>query len=255
MTFPRLIASLRIDSPENKKMNITARPEPELVENRLEARLAQTQSKILRDDVSLHARRNIARMSKRFMATDAVALILGFMLAWGLAAAINTFHFKREILNGWNEENAARIVQFSLIAVGVILWLQHAGHYRMRIPLWREAKEIVNAMGMALLIDGFIQFASRQDFSRSWLMMSWIFGCVGMIALRSLTRARLRSQNRWHIPTLLVGDGIALDDAGSVFKSDSGLGYVVVAQVCFKLSRTPMGHGTIFAPISVSIMS
>ncbi|MGE3623929.1 MAG: undecaprenyl-phosphate galactose phosphotransferase WbaP [Bdellovibrionales bacterium] len=163
--------------------------------------------------------------------TDIVALFLGLILAWLLAATINTVSFDRHTLNSITKENFAQMVNMSVMGTCVILWFLHTGHYQVRMPFWLEAKKIVETAGFVMLIDGFLKFASKQDFSRLWLISNWIFAALGIICLRALWRGILRHRGLWQIPTLLVGNGATAEEARIALDSEPSLGYAVVAQV------------------------
>jgi Undecaprenyl-phosphate galactose phosphotransferase WbaP len=166
-----------------------------------------------------------------FIFCDAFALILGLLCAWTMAALINSVSFDRHNLSGLTKESVSQILHSSLIGVCVILWFMHTGHYQVRMPFWMEAKKVVEASAFAMLIDGFLRFASKHDFSRIWLISNWVFAALGILLLRALWRRVLRHRGTWQIPTLLIGNGPTADDARGALASEPGLGYNIISQI------------------------
>ncbi len=124
-----------------------------------------------------------------------------------------------------------RLAQYALTAVGVMLWLWHKGHYARRQPFWMEAQQIVKACGFAMIVDGFLQFATKQDLSRLWLVSGWLFVAIGLLALRGVARSFLHRRGVWQIRTLLVGSGPIADEARAALRSETGLGYEIAMQI------------------------
>jgi undecaprenyl-phosphate galactose phosphotransferase len=166
-----------------------------------------------------------------FIITDIVALIVGLLCAWSLAASINSLSFGRHDLVSLSRENLIQVVHSLVLGAGVILWFLHTAHYQMRMPFWVETKKIVEATASAMLIDGFLRFASKHDFSRIWLISDWMFAAIGIILLRAMWRHILQHRGHWQIPTLLVGSGATAKEARLALDSEPGLGYKIVAQI------------------------
>jgi undecaprenyl-phosphate galactose phosphotransferase len=175
----------------------------------------------------VRARRDSAKPLRWFMVTDVVALLLGFVFAWGLAAVVNKVFLDRNVIS----DGTLRLAQFLIIATGVVLWFEHKSHYRVRRPFWMEAKNIAGTLSFAMIVDGFLQFTAKQDFSRLWLISGWVVAAFGIVALRGLMRSLLQRHGTWEVPTLLVGGGATAEDARAALKSEPGLGYKITAQV------------------------
>ncbi|MDD5585888.1 MAG: undecaprenyl-phosphate galactose phosphotransferase WbaP [Alphaproteobacteria bacterium] len=219
---------------ETKDIPVSPAPALKEAEAKLAALLAETQ----RDEVVYISgtrrkgeRRDFALQLRWFIATDAVALLAGFVCAWGLAALINDVFWGRTTFDPLGNGDVLRLGQFLMIAAGVMLWFEHTGHYSVRMPFWLEAKKIIGALGIAMMIDGFLQFASKQDFSRLWLVSSWFFSGVALMTLRLSFRAMRRRQGLWQVPTLLIGSGPTAEDARAALKSEPSLGYEIVGQI------------------------
>ncbi|HUY68620.1 MAG TPA: undecaprenyl-phosphate galactose phosphotransferase WbaP [Alphaproteobacteria bacterium] len=171
---------------------------------------------------------------RAYILTDALALIVSFLCAWGVATAVNLLFFGRHDLVAAREWTLPA-VQSALLGASMLVWFGHSGHYQLRMPFWTEAKKVAEAAGMAFLIDCFLQVVSKQDHSRLWVIAGWGFSIVAILALRGAWRAFLRSRGLWNVPTLIVGDGPTAEDVRMALDAEPGLGYDVVAKAADEL--------------------
>lgn len=177
------------------------------------------------------ARRKFNQVLKLYALTDAMAFTLGFVLAWNLTQLIGTLFFSHTVLNAAQEYDPFRVVSYVAIAAGCIMWFQHKGQYRVRVNFWQELKNVTCTLGVAVLANGFVQFATKNDFSRLWMMSSWVFALFAIVLFRGLYRMGLRKQGLWTVPTLLVGGGATAEDTRAVLEIEKNMGYEIVAQV------------------------
>jgi undecaprenyl-phosphate galactose phosphotransferase len=180
--------------------------------------------------VATITRRPSSRVLNWYIPTDIIAMVMGFFAAWAMASIVNHMLMGRAVADVVHYA-PRRMTQFGLIAAGVLVWFQHTSHYRMRMPFWAEAKQIVTAMGFAMMLDGFVEFAVKEDFSRLWLISGWAVAALFMIALRSILRAQLRKRHLFQIPTLLIGSGETAQHTREALKTEPDLGYEIIAQV------------------------
>ena len=180
--------------------------------------------------VATITRRPSSRVLNWYVPTDIVAIIMGFLAAWAAATLINDMFFSRAVAHIIHYA-PRRMMQFGMISAAVLVWFHHTGHYRMRMPFWAEAKHIVAALGFAMMVDGFIEFAAKEDFSRLWVISSWVVSALFIIALRTTLRTQLRKRHLFQIPTLLIGTGDTAQHTREALKSEPDLGYEVIAQI------------------------
>lgn len=176
-------------------------------------------------------RSNPSRLLQLYMVTDVLGLVLGFLLAWGVSTLVNSVLYERGVIDSLTSHGSARLFQPAVIMAGVLLWFQHAGHYRMRMSFWMEGSKIVTTLCFAMVMDGFLQFAVKQDSSRLWLMSSWVISAFAIIWLRSLLRHFLDRRGLFQVRTVLVGGGETAEHIRAALKSEPGFGYDIVAQV------------------------
>ncbi|HAX92072.1 MAG TPA: UDP-phosphate galactose phosphotransferase [Rhodospirillaceae bacterium] len=202
-------------------------------QSRLAAIMAEVSATPIEDffpQTRTRQQKNPASALRWFVVTDALAFVVSFAVAWILASLTNEFLLDRGFPFVGSVE-ATRLAQYCVVALGALVWFWHTGHYRQRMPFWMETQKILGAMGLAMVVDGFLQFASKQDFSRLWLMSGWLFAGLTIISLRFMARRFMRRNGTWSVRTLLVGSGVMADDARAALRSEPGLGYDVVMQI------------------------
>lgn len=164
--------------------------------------------------------------------TDVLAIILGLLTAWGLSFAVNHLVFDRTVISWVDAGGLARMLQTVTLAAGLVLYLEYTGHYRSRMSFWIEMRKIVCAIALVTIIDGFIQFSSREDFSRLWLISGWVLAGIAIVILRVLARAWMRQREKWQVPTLIVGTGATATAAINALRAEErDLGYIITAQI------------------------
>lgn len=176
-------------------------------------------------------RRDFNRHLRFYMVTDLLSLGIGFMCSLVVAGIVNHLWLERAITTPLNGFDAMRVAGLAMVATGVLLWFNHKGLYRVRLNFWTEAKAVIGAFFVAMIFDGFLQFAAKHDFSRVWLMSGWIFAGIALLSLRGLYRRQLRREGSWNVATLLVGNGRTAADTRAALESEPGLGYQIVAQI------------------------
>ena len=181
--------------------------------------------------VAPRPRRHFNRILRGYMLTDAIAMVLGFMMALGLAALVNDELLGRTAYSPLRGFDSTRFAALLTVAGAMILWFQHKGYYRVRMNFWAEVKAVISASFAAMMIDGFLQFAAKNDFSRLWLMAGWVFAGMSVLVLRALYRRHLRRAGKWQVATLLIGNGVTADDTRAALASEAGLGYDIIAQI------------------------
>lgn len=175
--------------------------------------------------------RNLTAAQHWFILTDLLAVVLGFVCALVLTVLINDTYFHRPVPWVTNVAGIEHIAQLLAIAVFLILWFENEGHYRNRMPFWMETQKVINVIFFAMMMDVFLQFAHKQDFSRTWLVSGWIITSIAILFGRSFMRAILQKKGLWRIRVLLVGNGSLAKDALVTIKAETSIGYDLAAQI------------------------
>ena len=175
--------------------------------------------------------RNTRQPLQFFVLSDIAALMLGAALSWAATLLANKMLLGRDAAALFAGDQIVHLWHFSVIGVVLLLWLNQRGHYRTRLPFWMEIQNVVAGAGLCILLDSFLQFATKQDLSRLWLVSSWLFAAVAIIGLRAIVRHALRRNGTWEIRTLVIGSGATAHDAKAALASETQLGYRIVGQV------------------------
>jgi undecaprenyl-phosphate galactose phosphotransferase len=162
------------------------------------------------------------------LGADLAALAVSVAIAGGLGYEISQ-HLLKTPYMAWDSRSlAARLVIWAVLSAGVCVWFYMSGHYTIRRPLREDMPRIGAALGLLLLIDGFVQFATKADFSRVWLVSIW-FAAAALIPLaRVLVRRLLDSFGRWKLKAVIVGHGAHVEAVREGLTSDSYLGYHIL---------------------------
>lgn len=155
----------------------------------------------------------------------------GAAVSWVTTLFANQVLLERDAAALFQGDQIVHLGHFSALGVVLLLWFNQRGHYRTRLPFWMEIQNVVAGAGLCILLDSFLQFATKQDLSRLWLVSSWLFAAVAIISLRSIVRKTLRRDGSWDIRTLVIGSGATAHDAKAALASEAQLGYRITGQV------------------------
>ncbi len=185
-------------------------------------------------DTDFHIQENTTPKNQAlniYIYSDILSLCLGLACSWLAAYSINGIFFKSGGLLLSETYTSNHILSFLAVSSGLLLWFGHNKHYKVRMPFWTETQKIINALGFALLVDGFLQFASKHDISRVLIISSWIFSAFIIIALRAAVRKAAIKRGSFQLPTLLIGTGTTAQQIQAALKSAPEMGYAITAQI------------------------
>jgi Undecaprenyl-phosphate galactose phosphotransferase WbaP len=153
-------------------------------------------------------------------------------------------------LTGGDYETAGRIFAerfSSMVAVvgGLSVWFLFKGHYHRRIPFWSEAREVMQACALALLLEGFLLYSGRADVSRLLTCMTWGLAPFTVMAVRLALKKLGRKAGFGVSRVLLVGHLDALEYAQSFIAADRHLGYLVSGAMPPSSSENVAAHMTL----------
>ncbi len=162
---------------------------------------------------------------------DLAALALAFLLAVMLSLLVEEelYHNLSKVALG--AEVRARLFQFLLLSGFVLIWHNERGHYDTRLPFWTETKQIMVALALAAVLDGFFQYLMKVQVSRVCLAETWLLAFALMMIGRHLVKRRLRQRGTWDLATVIVGAPADAAAAARMVKAEHQLGYRVVATV------------------------
>jgi Undecaprenyl-phosphate galactose phosphotransferase WbaP len=176
-----------------------------------------------------HAARADSRHAELAMraAADFLALCFSATSAGVLAWAISTrlLHTDYYAFAAGNLEH--RLGIWVALFVGLCTWFGATGAYSTRRPLQDDIRQVVNAMLVMLMIDGFVQFAGKEQFSRLWIMTVWPVAAVTIPVFRVLVRRLLNRFGIWGVGAAVIGSGSHYASVAQFLDLDQYVGYVI----------------------------
>ncbi|WP_049767755.1 undecaprenyl-phosphate galactose phosphotransferase WbaP [Parvibaculum lavamentivorans] len=168
-------------------------------------------------------------LADRFMLLvgDLGALALAQIVAGSIAFGINVQVLNTEFGALEAGELTSRLVRIGFLLMLPVLWWAAKGHYSKRTPFWAEAKEIVKGIALVALVDGFLQYLTKDYFSRLWMLQAWLWALVFIPMARIAMRHVLKRYGSWTAPVLLIGSKENTLEAAQVLESEPYLGYDV----------------------------
>jgi Undecaprenyl-phosphate galactose phosphotransferase WbaP len=166
-------------------------------------------------------------------ATLVAADITAFMLSIGSAAVLTWQTHTRDMLFEGSFFTPSSSLLSGCALFGTIVFILAArAHYWRRIPFWSELRDVLMASVVALLCDGFVQYALQRHDSRLFLGLTWILFPLLVILTRKLGRSALAYGGAWQLRAVIIGCGEMAQEAQSALLSEPDLGYQVVDVIC-----------------------
>jgi Undecaprenyl-phosphate galactose phosphotransferase WbaP len=162
------------------------------------------------------------------LGADLAALAVSVAIAGVVGYEISQHVLKTPYLAWDSHSLVARLAIWVVLSAGVCIWFYMSGHYTIRRPLREDVPRIGAALGLLLLIDGFVQFATRADFSRVWLVSIWFVAAALIPIARILVRRMLDALGRWKLKAVIVGRGAHVEAVREGLVGDSYLGYHIL---------------------------
>lgn len=178
-------------------------------------------------DYSQSLRRAESIRHAALLAMDVGAAALAFVGAALFAMAVNVWVFEFPYMEFIADNSWSRLTQYTPLIALLLLRFQGMGHYRRRLPAWTELRDVVTGCMLMLLVDGFLLFALKRDFSRLWLVSSWLLAAALIPLARRVCRSMLDAAGLWRLPVIVIGSGRDAEDACEALASERSLGYTV----------------------------
>jgi len=182
------------------------------------------------------------------LAVTALSDMVAVAVAAGLAFSAITAGYSAL---GNPYESAARILAeragtMAIVLMGLSVWFFMRGHYHRRIPFWSEAREVVQACLLAMLVEGFLLYSGRADVSRLLTCATWAIAPFAVMALRHAVKSIGRRFGMGLSRVLVVGHPTHVVHAMSFLSADRHLGYEAVG------STRPAALAEIFSRIETN---
>jgi len=115
-------------------------------------------------------------------------------------------------------------------AAGTIGYFSSQSHYEQRLPFWPEARDVIVAASVALVLSAASAFFLGLNISRPVLLTATLALPGVILTSRAAVRTILRRAGWWQLPVVVVGEGAWAGEAENALRQHTGLGYVVVAR-------------------------
>jgi Undecaprenyl-phosphate galactose phosphotransferase WbaP len=184
---------------------------------------------------SIHAGRLGALEYLARAAADVAALCVAVLLAGATSWIIS-----KQILNAdYYAFSAAnlqhRLGLWAILFLGLCSWFSATGAYSARNPLHDDVKQVISALTVMLVIDGFVQFASKEEFSRLWIVLVWPIAAVLIPVCRIVVRRLLNAWGAWRMGAVVIGGGSHFASVAQSLEDDLYVGYSIACHL--RLSR------------------
>jgi UDP-galactose-lipid carrier transferase len=161
------------------------------------------------------------------LSADIVAVMLSLIASFACSQAVHRLALPGHHLFMDAAQRRNALLELGLPIVGVLVIHMAQGHYYRRIPFWSEARQVILSCIIGLLTSGLLEFLSRLQPSRLFLIGTWLVTPIFILSLRRVTKRGLTLAGLWQIPVLIVGDQVNVRSARAVLLSEPILGYHV----------------------------
>ena len=167
--------------------------------------------------------------------SDVFALCMAVALAGAASWVISTQIFKADYYAFSAANLQHRLGLWAVLFLGLCSWFSATGAYSARNPLQDDIKQVISAVTVMLIIDGFIQFASKEEFSRLWIILVWPFAALLIPLFRVAVRRLLNGFGAWRMGAVVIGGGSHFASVAQSLEDDVYVGYSIACHL--RLSR------------------
>ena len=168
---------------------------------------------------------NAGLMSRRRSAVPSVTLMISdffTMLICFLAGGLLNFSYQ-------NIDVDRSLILFLLMTFCLVAFHKY-GHYSRQRQLWQEFGDIAGIAALALLFDLALLFLLKVNFSRVWVVTSWMLVIPAVPFTRHLIKRAALRLGAWLQPTVVIGTGPSAREIAAAYDvQDNHFGYHVVA--------------------------
>jgi undecaprenyl-phosphate galactose phosphotransferase len=182
-----------------------------------------------------------------------VADLAAFFLAWVLAVFVSAW-MGRALLLQWFPLMTLGGVVFTITALLVLAGLAASGQYMRRASYWEEVGTLWRYVAMAALGNFALNFFVQVSYTRTLLLLAWIFALVLAPFARLAARETLIRLGLWRRRALLVGDAANAIQACDAMRSERHMGITVAVRMG-EASSSPSFSGIPVRPMADGIES
>jgi undecaprenyl-phosphate galactose phosphotransferase len=159
------------------------------------------------------------------VAADVVALVVAIALS-GVIASVVTVDLVGASFHGFTLAPLLhRLAVWAVMIVVVVGWFFLKSHYTLRRPLHDDIRLVAGPLAVMFLLDGYVEFASKTQFSRLWILFVWPLAMVTIPVARILVRRLLDMAGCWRLGALVIGTGEHATSLNHLLELDRYVGY------------------------------
>jgi undecaprenyl-phosphate galactose phosphotransferase len=122
----------------------------------------------------------------------------------------------------WSLERTCILVALTLACITAF---HYFGHYSRRRPFWQEVGDVIIVALLALVADAALLYLLKVNFSRVWVVTSWIGVSAALPLVRAAAKQLSARLGAWRQATVVVGTGRNALEAALAFAYDNDLGF------------------------------
>jgi Undecaprenyl-phosphate galactose phosphotransferase WbaP len=177
-----------------------------------------------------HSQTPGARQRTIRAATLLVADLGAFLLAWFMAVVVSAF-LGKALWPQWFPLTTLSGIVFTVMSLLVVLALAGSGQYVRRNSYWEEVGTVWRYAAMAALVNFALNFFVQVSYTRTLLLLAWVFAFVNIPLVRVIARELLMRFGCWKRMALLVGDGENAAEACDAMRRERHMGIDISGRV------------------------
>lgn len=118
-----------------------------------------------------------------------------------------------------------QLLVWATLAIAAVGWFAVKSAYTERHAMLHDVKQSTLTFAVILLIDGFIEFAGKSDFSRLWIVLFWAAAALFVPIARIMVRKGLNSLGIWKVGAAVMGRGEHCASVEHLLAKDNYVGY------------------------------
>lgn len=171
------------------------------------------------------------------IAADYLVIVLALLTAYYFRDS-----FLRALFPGLAPLNVPATYIYIIIPLIYLGLLLYERLYTKRLPFWQSAELIFKVSLFTIAITtGLLYFSGvGKDISRIFIVSSWLFGYIYIVAARYLLKKMLVRAGLWQKPVVIIGAGKTAELISKVYADEPGMGYRIIGLIEDKFEERPL---------------
>jgi undecaprenyl-phosphate galactose phosphotransferase len=171
---------------------------------------------------------------------DAFGIAFGWLLSLGLLWLVEDEIWRQGIIGWWANLGDNRTFLSVGLTVLALVFFGARGHYSRRRPFFDEILDILLVFLAVAVLDAFLVYLAKWQFSRSWFLTAWLLGLAIVPLTRIFLKRVLIRTRQWQQATVIVGVGPNAREAAEALSGEPLMGLEVTAFLSLPNESTAM---------------